>query len=153
MLSSVTEITLCLFVCLFTVNNLMTDEKCEANRDTKCKCKPGYYCKHSNKDHCDHCDRVSLCPPGNGVIKNRKQYISYLCESLMWLILWNSSIQDNVGFYVSVDKIKKKGNMWLLNNWGCFSDTHLEDTKCSPCPAGTYSNVTDYISSCKNHTR
>ncbi|KAA0703421.1 Tumor necrosis factor receptor superfamily member 16 [Triplophysa tibetana] len=30
--------------------------------------------------------------------------------------------------------------------------TQLEDTKCEPCPDGTYSNVTDYISSCKNHT-
>lgn len=84
-----------------SINNLMTDVKCEANRNTKCKCKPGYYCKHSIKDHCDHCDRVTQCPPGKGVIKNY---------------------------------------------------THLEDTKCNPCPDGTYSNVTDYISSCKNHT-
>lgn len=30
--------------------------------------------------------------------------------------------------------------------------TFLKDTVCSPCPEGTYSDVNDYVSSCKNYT-
>lgn len=61
-------------VCLCTVNNLMTDVDCEADRNTQCKCKPGYYCTHLNDNQCEHCDPITLCPPGKGVTKNRKQY-------------------------------------------------------------------------------
>lgn len=41
----------------------------------------------------------------------------------------------------------------LLNNWSCIADTFQSDTVCKPCPEGTYSDVEDYESVCKNHTR
>ncbi|XP_067304544.1 tumor necrosis factor receptor superfamily member 5 isoform X2 [Pseudorasbora parva] len=31
--------------------------------------------------------------------------------------------------------------------------TNLKDTVCAPCPKGTYSDVEDFVSRCKNHTR
>ncbi|XP_067262737.1 tumor necrosis factor receptor superfamily member 14 [Chanodichthys erythropterus] len=82
-------------------NNLVMVKECEADENTECRCKPGYYCTHPSNSNCDHCSPVSKCPPGKGV---------------------------------------------------SFKHTFQSDTVCKPCPEGTYSDVEDYESVCKNHT-
>ncbi|KAK7147184.1 hypothetical protein R3I94_009892 [Phoxinus phoxinus] len=82
-------------------SNLVMVKKCEADKNTECKCKQGYYCSQTSDFHCDHCNPVATCPPGKGVARPY---------------------------------------------------TYQTDTVCSPCPAGTYSDVNDYVSSCKNYT-
>ncbi|XP_043116551.1 tumor necrosis factor receptor superfamily member 5 [Puntigrus tetrazona] len=82
-------------------NNMEMEKECKEDKNTECKCKPGYYCTHISESHCDNCTPVSKCPPGKGV---------------------------------------------------AFHYTFKTNTVCIPCPVGTYSDVDDYISSCKNFT-
>ncbi|XP_077072301.1 tumor necrosis factor receptor superfamily member 5 [Siphateles boraxobius] len=82
-------------------SNLEMVKECEADKNTECKCKRGYYCTQISDSHCDHCSPVSKCPPGKGVAKHY---------------------------------------------------TFQSNTVCRSCPEGTYSDVEDYDSSCKNHT-
>ncbi|XP_052474296.1 tumor necrosis factor receptor superfamily member 5 isoform X1 [Carassius gibelio] len=84
-----------------STSNMEMVKECEADKNTECRCKPGYFCTHISESHCDYCSPVSMCPPGKGVD---------------------------------------------------FHHTHLKDTVCRPCPEGTYSDVMDYFSTCKNHT-
>ncbi|TRY56470.1 hypothetical protein DNTS_008707 [Danionella cerebrum] len=66
-------------------SNLETEQECRPDRNTLCKCKPGYYCEHP-------------------------------------------SDASNSNY------------------------TRIRDTVCKACPEGTYSDVQDDSSSCKNHT-
>lgn len=80
-------------------SHLRVEQECTAQKNTVCVCVAGFYCKDAD---CEHCRKLSVCPPGQGV------------------------------------KAQGSGKM---------------DTVCSPCKSGTYSNVSDYYSPCKAHTR
>ncbi|XP_039973541.1 tumor necrosis factor receptor superfamily member 5 [Xiphias gladius] len=45
-------------------NNQRRVKDCTPTENTVCECITGYYCSN---DQCDHCQRVSQCPPGKGV--------------------------------------------------------------------------------------
>ncbi|KAI2655137.1 Tumor necrosis factor receptor superfamily member 6B [Labeo rohita] len=82
-------------------SNMEKAKECEADKNTECRCKTGYFCTHESDSHCDHCIPVGTCPPGKGVTTYH---------------------------------------------------TFKTNTICGHCPEGTYSDVDDYISSCKNFT-
>ncbi|XP_073703349.1 tumor necrosis factor receptor superfamily member 3 [Garra rufa] len=84
-----------------STSNMEMVKECEADKNTECRCKPGFYCKHISDSQCDYCSPVSTCLPGSGVISLH---------------------------------------------------TYQTDTVCRPCLEGTYSDVDDYVSSCKNYT-
>lgn len=84
-----------------STSNMEMVKECEEDKNTECRCKPGYYCTHMSESHCDNCSPVSKCPPGKGV---------------------------------------------------AFHHTFLKNTVCRPCLEGTYSDVDDYVSGCKNYT-
>ncbi|KTG46723.1 hypothetical protein cypCar_00025009 [Cyprinus carpio] len=50
-----------------STSNMEMVKECEEDKNTQCRCKPGYYCTHISESHCDNCSPVSTCPPGQGV--------------------------------------------------------------------------------------
>ncbi|CAN9513726.1 unnamed protein product [Ophioblennius macclurei] len=72
---------------------------CTATKNTVCQCQEGFYCSN---DDCDHCELVTQCRPGEGVL---------------------------------------------------IRATRTSNTVCAPCRGGTFSNVTDFLSPCRAHTR
>ncbi|KAB5586722.1 hypothetical protein PHYPO_G00004850 [Pangasianodon hypophthalmus] len=51
-------------------NHLQTSKYCTADSNTKCKCMEGFYCTQTSgncQDHCEKCELVHRCPPGQGV--------------------------------------------------------------------------------------
>uniref|UniRef100_G3P6Z9 TNFR-Cys domain-containing protein n=1 Tax=Gasterosteus aculeatus aculeatus TaxID=481459 RepID=G3P6Z9_GASAC len=47
-----------------SINNQEKLKDCTAQEDTVCKCMMGFYC---NDEHCDHCQPLTECRPGEGV--------------------------------------------------------------------------------------
>ncbi|XP_056330801.1 tumor necrosis factor receptor superfamily member 14 isoform X1 [Danio aesculapii] len=61
---------------------LVVEKECQADKNTQCKCKPGYYCKHptDNNSYCDHCTSVSNCPLGQGVAIQHTPTTDTVCK-------------------------------------------------------------------------
>lgn len=110
------------------VKNRRTVRDCTATKDTECECAPGFFC---NDESCGHCHRVQYCPPGQGV-KVKGMYV----------------LQK--AFFTCQDP---QSGTWTCGVFFFSSATHTNNTICAACEDGTYSNVTDYLSPCKTHTR
>ncbi|KAL0171789.1 hypothetical protein M9458_032100, partial [Cirrhinus mrigala] len=52
--------------------NMEIVKECEADKNTECRCKPGYFCTHKSDSQCDYCSPVTMCPPGKGVTTHRE---------------------------------------------------------------------------------
>ncbi|XP_072423888.1 tumor necrosis factor receptor superfamily member 14-like, partial [Chiloscyllium punctatum] len=48
-------------------SNLVRLRACSPRSDTRCGCKPGFYCSVQHSQRCERCREISSCPPGQGV--------------------------------------------------------------------------------------
>ncbi|XP_019948652.1 tumor necrosis factor receptor superfamily member 5 [Paralichthys olivaceus] len=116
---------------------------CDGTRVTQCdKCRHGFYT--ATKNHLTKCHPCKECSSKNNQRKSKN------CSASE-----DTECECETGFYCSNDQCDHcqpvtqcpagEGVQVLANR--------TSDTICAPCEEGTYSNVTDFISRCKTHTR
>ncbi|XP_035018628.1 tumor necrosis factor receptor superfamily member 5 [Hippoglossus stenolepis] len=116
---------------------------CDGTKRTKCdKCRHGYYM--ATKNHMKDCQRCKECSSNNNQ-RNSKD-----CSAAE-----DTECECETGFYCSNDKCEhcQPVTQCPVGEGVRVSANHTNDTICAPCEEGTYSNVTDFISHCKTHTR
>ncbi|KAM4581220.1 tumor necrosis factor receptor superfamily member 5 [Odontesthes bonariensis] len=117
--------------------------ECSTTQETKCEgCKRGFYTATEN--YLPRCEVCKECIPRNRLRKVREctAQRNTICECLE-------------GFFCSTDECDHcKKVTHCEQGYGVKSQaTRTNDTICAECDEGSYSNVTDYSSSCKPHTR
>ncbi|XP_043934942.1 uncharacterized protein LOC122807988 [Protopterus annectens] len=56
------------------------ESHCTKSKNTKCRCKRGYYCSHRDGEKCDFCQKISTCGPGFGIRVEATQLTDTICE-------------------------------------------------------------------------
>uniref|UniRef100_A0A3B4Z704 Tumor necrosis factor receptor superfamily member 5-like n=1 Tax=Seriola lalandi dorsalis TaxID=1841481 RepID=A0A3B4Z704_SERLL len=116
---------------------------CDGSKPTKCaKCEHGRYT--ATKNHLNKCQICSVCSSHN------KQKKAYSCTATQ-----NTVCDCETGFYCSNVQCDH-----CLPLTKCIEGEGVKlpagrtnDTICAPCEKGTYSNKTDFFSTCEKHTR
>ncbi|XP_062256015.1 tumor necrosis factor receptor superfamily member 5 [Platichthys flesus] len=116
---------------------------CDGTNRTKCdKCRHGFYM--ATKNHLMKCQPCKQCSSQN------KQRISKDCSAPE-----DTECECETGFFCSNDQCEhcQPVTQCPIGEGVRVPANRTSDTICAPCEEGTYSNVTDFISSCKPHTR
>ncbi|XP_072251145.1 tumor necrosis factor receptor superfamily member 5 [Leuresthes tenuis] len=117
--------------------------ECSATQGTKCdNCRHGHYTATTN-----YLLKCEVCK--NCFERNKLKQVSECTADR------NTVCECLEGFFCSTDECDhcKKVTSCGLGFGVKHQATRTNDTICVACAKGSYSNVTDYISSCKPHTR
>lgn len=116
---------------------------CDGTKETQCdKCAHGFYT--ATKNHLTSCQLCKECSSDNNQRKAKE------CTATA-----NTVCECESGFYCSNDLCDhcQPVTDCLVGEGVKVPATRTNDTVCAPCEEGTYSNVTDFLSPCKTHTR
>ncbi|XP_060936746.1 tumor necrosis factor receptor superfamily member 5 [Limanda limanda] len=116
---------------------------CDGTNRTKCDaCRHGFYM--ATKNHLMKCQLCKKCNYQN------KQRESKYCSALE-----DTKCECETGFFCSNDQCEhcQPVTQCPVGEGVRVPANRTNDTICAPCEEGTYSNVTDFISRCKTHTR
>uniref|UniRef100_A0A674MZ77 TNFR-Cys domain-containing protein n=1 Tax=Takifugu rubripes TaxID=31033 RepID=A0A674MZ77_TAKRU len=119
------------------------EAECDGNRPTKCaKCEHGFYT--ATKNHMKSCHLCRVCSSNSNqrTLKECSPQEDTVCTC-------------TTGFYCSNHKCEHcQPVLHCPPGEGVTSlASHTNNTVCAPCKDGTYSNVTDFSSPCRQHTR
>ncbi|XP_071326525.1 tumor necrosis factor receptor superfamily member 5 [Trachinotus anak] len=117
--------------------------ECESSQTIRCaRCEHGHYT--ATRNHLTKCQPCRVCSSQN------KQKIAKPCTATE-----NTVCECETGSYCSNDQCDhcQPVTHCPMGEGVEHQATRTNDTICIPCKEGTYSNVTDYLSRCKTHTR
>ncbi|XP_040900213.1 tumor necrosis factor receptor superfamily member 5 isoform X2 [Toxotes jaculatrix] len=117
--------------------------ECDGEKPTVCaKCPDGFYT--ATKNHLNKCQVCRECSSHNNQRKAKE------CSATE-----NTVCECKSGLYCSNDQCDHCQPVTPCSvGVGVKNPANrTSDTKCAPCEEGTYSNVTDFLSPCKPHTR
>ncbi|XP_029308142.1 tumor necrosis factor receptor superfamily member 5-like [Cottoperca gobio] len=117
--------------------------ECDGTKTTKCaECGRGFYT--AAKNHLSRCPKCKDCSFNNNQrkVKDCTAQKDTVCECV-------------AGFYCRNDQCEhcQQVTHCPLGKGVNVQATRTTDTICAPCEDGTYSNVTDFQSPCRTHTR
>ncbi|KAG7476257.1 tumor necrosis factor receptor superfamily member 5-like [Solea senegalensis] len=116
---------------------------CDGLRPTQCE-QCGRESYTATKNHLKQCQNCSVCSSENNMRKAEH------CTATS-----NTVCECEAGFYCSNDQCEhcQPVTQCPVGEGVKFQATRTNDTVCAPCEKGSYSNVTDFLSPCKSHTR
>ncbi|XP_056902095.1 tumor necrosis factor receptor superfamily member 5 [Takifugu flavidus] len=119
------------------------EAECDGNQPTKCaKCEHGFYT--ATKNHMKSCHLCRVCSSNSNqrTLKECSPQEDTVCTC-------------TTGFYCSNHKCEHcQPVLHCPPGEGVTSlASHTNNTVCAPCKDGTYSNMTDFSSPCRQHTR
>uniref|UniRef100_A0A3Q3WZI4 TNFR-Cys domain-containing protein n=1 Tax=Mola mola TaxID=94237 RepID=A0A3Q3WZI4_MOLML len=120
-------------------------DRCQAGQSTLLSATECAQCNHglytATKNHMRKCNICTVCSPSK-TLKDCTAQVDAVCTCVS-------------GFYCSNNRCDhcRPASRCSRGEGVKALATHTNDTICAPCEDGTYSNVTDFHSPCRAHTR